>query len=207
MRVPRPAALTAEESRALPRALRAWDEVARAEMPGSAPTLEPAPAAWAAVMLYRACQCLVYRDVSAEEVVAALGSPCPADSSASACYSVDLTMRYLPDLIALSRGVAEADPLVTGLLRLAQAWPLASVGVRGVGPVEIGAFIDHGCLRRVYADRILATADLDRLNDPRAVAAVREALGGHLSLAPDRLRSALARPVVEAAPLEASRHE
>jgi hypothetical protein len=193
VRVPRPGELSPSEREGLAKAIADWDAVARLDLAG-APALDAAAAAWAAVTLYRACQYLVYRDADAEEVRAGLAEPCPSPASAAVFYSVDLMFRYLRDLVALSRGIAEQDPLVEALLRLAREWPLSSVGVRGVGEgkVEVSGFIEHPCLRRLYADRILAAADVSRLGDPRVKDAVREAIGGHPELAPPAIAAALA---------------
>jgi hypothetical protein len=47
----------------------------------------------------------------------------------------------------------------------------------GVGEVDVGAFIENRCLRILYADRVLARKDWERLKDPRAAEAVAEAVG------------------------------
>jgi hypothetical protein len=105
--------------------------------------------------------------------------------SPEVCYSTDLALRVLPQLLALARGVALDDPLVIGLNTLAHDWPLSSVGVPEVTNVDESPFIDHPTLRRLYADRIIERRDVSRLTDPRVVAAVREALGAHAAdLAP-----------------------
>jgi hypothetical protein len=98
-------------------------------------------------------------------------------------YSVDLVMRYLPDLMNFAAGAAERDPLVEHLRRWAQQWPLSSVGIRGLGDVSIDGFAESPGLMRLYADRILARPDTSRLADPRARQAVQCAVGMHQELA------------------------
>src|SRR6185437_12009000 len=100
------------------------------------------------------------------------------------CYSADLAFCFLPDLIKLARGIAEEDPLVTGILALAKNFPLSSVGVAGISDMNIDAFIAHPTLRRLYADRIIEREDHSRLGHPAAREAVREALGAFPELAP-----------------------
>jgi hypothetical protein len=165
--------------------LRSLNEVARAEFPGEAPDYEPSCAMWAALTFYRGCQFLVFREIGADVVQAALSTPCPLPASPSVCYSADLTLRYLPDLISLAKGISKEDPLVGGLHALATAWPLSSVGVATAVPSNIDAIASHPGLLSVYADRILLRKDHTRLNDNRAVFAVRKALGARRELCPE----------------------
>jgi hypothetical protein len=160
------------------------DLAARVEMAGEAPPLSMPAASWAALALYQGCLALAHRDIDAELVRAALARPCPAPPSPWVCYSVDVVLRYLPDLIALARGIAPSDQLVVGLLDLARAWPLSSVGVSGVGKVSTDTFLEHPALKMLYVDRILERGDVARMEDPVVREAVREALGDHRQLAP-----------------------
>lgn len=160
------------------------DLAARIEMAGDAPPLSMGPALWASWMLYQGCQFLTFREMDAGLVKLRLASPPPAAPSPWVCYSVDLAMRYLPDLVALARGLSPGDPLVEGLLELARAWPLSSVGIAGVGPVQVGGFWAHDSLRALYVDRVLERKDSARLGDREVAEAVRAALGDHPSLAP-----------------------
>jgi hypothetical protein len=187
----------------LDEAVRELDRLARPHLAFDPPPVAPAVAGWALLALYRACQSLVYREIEADAVREALSRPCPQPPPplppATACYSADLAFRFLPDLIGLARGVAEQDPLVEGLNVLAAAWPLSSVGVRGLGGLDVSPFIGHPSLRRLYADRIIDRADASRLDDPLAREAVREALGVFLHLAPRAIAAAIeAREVQEA---------
>ena len=43
-------------------------------------------------------------------------------------YFVDLTFRYLPDLLQLAKGLAPGDALVAQLKATARQWPLSLVG-------------------------------------------------------------------------------
>ncbi len=160
-------------------AIRATDADWRLELAYEPPALVMPVAVWAVSLAYRAAQLLVYRDIDAKTVERDLAKPAPAKPSADACYSADLGLRVLPDLIRLARALADDDPLVTGLMKIARAWPLSSVGVAGVSDVDVDPFIDHPSLRRLYADRIVERRDASRLGAPRVRAAVREAIGAH----------------------------
>ena len=165
--------------------LIALDALARQDLAYDPPPFLLAPAAWAAMTLYQGCQFLIYRDVNADVVAKALARPCPEPPNPSVCYSVDLTFRYLPDLIALARGIAEGDPLVDGLMTLAAAWPLSSVGVKNLNAGAVTAFISNQSLRRLYADRIMERRDASRLDNVRTLDAVRVGLGAFPELCPE----------------------
>ena len=165
-------------------AVRALDRLIRPTLAYDPPALSLAAGAWSLHRLYGACQALAYREIEPEAVREMLVAPCPLPPSASVCYSVDLAFRVLPDLTLLARGIARDDPLVAGLQALARAWPLSSVGMADVGPVDVEPFIGHASLRREYADRVIERSDLSRLIDPRVGEAVREALGAFTDLAP-----------------------
>ena len=168
----------------LPAAVALLDNAARPELAFVAPALSVPAACWALQTLYRACQALVFREIDADDVRKALGDPCPVPTSPSVCYSVDLSLRYVPDLIALARGIAPDDPLVTALATLAKAWPLSSVGAPGNGDVDPSPFIDDPGLRQLYVDRIIERGDAARLAHPVVRDAMREAVGAYPDLAP-----------------------
>jgi hypothetical protein len=164
--------------------IEAIDSAARAEVAYVAPPLLWEVTQWAAERLYRACQFLVYREIGADEVRADSAVKCPAPPSPATCYSADLVLRYLPDVFALARGIAREDPLVDGLLELARAWALSSVGVPDVGEVDVTPFVRHAGLRRLYVDRIITRDDRSRVGDAEIAQAVREAVGAFPSLCP-----------------------
>lgn len=183
--VPAPADLSEQELRAADEMLAGFERSYRLEVPGEAPSLDAAAARWAAAMFFRACQFAVFRDVPAQLVERELSVPCPSAATAAAHYSVDLVFRLLPDLLRFARSAAEADPLVARLMRWARDWPLSSVGVADVSPVDARIVFTHPALAVLYVDRILARRDKPRLADERVRDSVRSALGLHPELAPE----------------------
>lgn len=156
----------------------------RRELPGAPPPLEIESARWAAVAFFRACQFVVFRDLGEDQIDQALQLDCPAGDSPETHYSVDLTFRYLPDLLRLASRPSEGDPLVHRLRGWAARWPLSSVGIANVGPTSVGAIVGHPGLLSLYADRVLARCDASRLRNPRVRECVRELLGAFHELAP-----------------------
>jgi hypothetical protein len=96
-----------------------------------------------------------------------LGGDGPADDSPAVHYSVDLSFRFLPDLVRHARAASERDALVGRLMDWANRWPLSCVGFAGAAAGSIDGFAGHPCLLRMYVDRIIAGHDVSRLTDQR----------------------------------------
>ena len=140
---------------------------------------------WGAMAVFRTCCFIAHRDAPADLIRGVLEQPCPASPSPSVCYSVDLTMRFMPDFVRLAKAASEQDPLVPVLVTLAHQWPLSSVGIPQIEPTDVSQFIDDDCLLRMYIDRILAKKDSSRLQHPKVRDAIRGAIGLHRELAPE----------------------
>jgi hypothetical protein len=163
----------------LPTAIHDADIAARLELPATPPALSIPAATWAATLFYHACRFLVYREFGEAVIRSNLQSKCPESPSPSSCYSVDLTLRYLPDLIRQASGIADDDPLVKSLMQIARQWPLSSVGIPLEGEVDASRFIKDRCLRTMYAERILTQGDVTRLKSSEVRQVVREVIGIH----------------------------
>jgi hypothetical protein len=164
--------------------LEEYEREYRSDLPHTPPEISPAAMLWAAMMVHRACSVLIYRDVNADQIQAALSVPCPEPATPQVVYSVDLTFRFLPDLMRMARAASPDDPLVTALGRWASEWPLSSVGITAIQDLHAPTFLDHPCLRQLYVDRILADQDETRLDDPATKAAVQESIGRYRQLTP-----------------------
>lgn len=156
----------------------------RQELPAQPPAVIRSAAMWGLTSVQRACSMLTYRDFDAEQVVAALNDPCPENDSPATAYSVDLTFRFLPDLVRLARAASPEDPLVHALQRWAQQWPLSSVGMSGIVVEHAPGWLTDPCLRQLYVDRILLEQDESRLADPGTREVIRESIGRHSELSP-----------------------
>ena len=185
VRVAQPGAEITAQPSEVTAVIEELDLAARLSFPGEAPPLSLEWAGRGAAVLYRACQAFAFRDVSAEAVEQGVALPRPADATAATHYSVDLALRYLPDLFQLARGLSPSDPLVTAIVRLGRDWPVSSVGIPGLEGVQLGEIQEHAGLLRLYVDRILEREDTSRLDNERVREAVKEALGAHISLCPE----------------------
>ncbi|PTX99870.1 hypothetical protein DB346_18850 [Verrucomicrobia bacterium LW23] len=177
------------------------DFFARANCPGTAPPLDVKAAVWAAALLYRACQFLHARELDMDIIAPAMREPCPCPPELPATiYSVDLTLRYLPDVLRIAAKLAEDDPFLPLLHALARDWPLSGVGCATITPAaadagapaarSLDAVLGNAALAALYRDRIITWNDKARLlDDARVRSLVSAALGGHPELAPDLARA------------------
>ncbi len=184
VRVPRLAEISDEELRAADGVLAAFEQECRQDLPATPPPLCLPAARWAATMFYRACQFVAFRDAGEDLMAQTLAVACPHGDPPAVHYSVDLTFRYLPGLMQLARSASQRDPLLTHLARWAVEWPLASVGMTGSGPVQIGPWARDPCLLGLYVDRVIARCDASRLSDRQVREAVQQAVGLFPELAP-----------------------
>ena len=183
--------------------LAGFEREYRCHLPGRPPGLDSAALRWSVSAFYRAAQCLVHRHLGEEVVTRDLAVPAPTPATSSSVYSVDLTFRFLPDLLRLARGASESDPLVTRIVEWGCDWPLSSVGMTlpRLGPTE--PILADRCLAALYRDRILAAADRSRLESPEVPLLIDEAGGAHPELIASMKRGApAALPAPETAPTD-----
>ncbi len=188
-----PEPIQADELQAAEETLAALEAIYRLDLPGEPPPLAMPAARWAAVSLFHACQFVAFRNAGEEMIAAALGTPVPAAAAASLHYSVDLTFRFLPDLMRLARTDAENDPLLGYLRQWAVDWPLSSIGIPDVTPSSIEPIVSHPCLLNIYRDRVIArlpgawepsrspTRTSGCPGDPRIEEAIAQAMGEEMT--------------------------
>lgn len=149
------------------------------DLPGTAPAFAAPAARWAAQYVYHTMQLALVRaldeDVMQQYLPAYTGNVTP-----ETIYSVDLTFRYLPDLLGLAKGLAPGDALVAQLQATARQWPFSFVGhSEGLDAAAEAAVLAHPALRLAYVDRIIRQQDRQRAGQPHLLPLVRAALGSH----------------------------
>jgi hypothetical protein len=152
-----------------------------AEMPAGMPPFHPEAAAWAAEYLLRAVQLTVLRNAG-ETAIAQWLNDFEGEITAAVIYSADLSLRHLPDLFHLAKGLAPADALVQVLLRTAAQWPLSTIGIDASISTLSDAIDTHPALRSSYASRIIEHKNQQRANHPQVQTYIHEAAGTHINM-------------------------
>lgn len=147
-------------------------------MPHNAPALDAPAAQWAATYLYYTALLALVRTLD-EQVITHYLPDFPDGVTAEVVYSVDLTFRYLPDLLHLAKGLAPGDVLVTRLQATARQWPFSFVGHELSEPAAVAPVLAHPALRQAYVDRIIAAQDRLRAQQQHLLPLIQTALGAH----------------------------
>jgi hypothetical protein len=172
---------TDEDLQAAIQCLHEYYEHQKQELTGTVPAFDAAGAIWAAGFLYRAVQLVMLRNLGEEEVNRLL-TPYDGVISPEAILLVDLSFRYLPNLVGLAKGLAPEDVLVKRLREAAVQWPFSSVGMKVEEDLNIEVIMNNTCVRSAYIDRIITARDIKRCNNPQVNEYIQEALGdyGHV---------------------------
>jgi hypothetical protein len=174
-------AFTEEDIQLATQRLHEYYEHLQQELTDTVPDFHAIAAVWAAGFLYRSVQLVMLRDLN-EAVVNSLLTPYDGSVSPETILSVDLSFRYLPNLMGLAKGLAPEDVLVKRLQEAAIHWPFSSVGMKVEGAMDIDVIMQNACLRRAYVDRIIEARDIKRCNNVQINEYIQEALGdyGHI---------------------------
>lgn len=157
------------------RYLSSFEKHYRLELPGTPPEFDVAVADWAAQWFYQSCRFALFRQHSAAAMREILQDGPWNNKSPEVCYSVDLTFRFLPDLLQIVQ--AAADPLADTIRWGCRRWGLSSVGVPNLDDVEISGVLQNRSLLTLYVDRVIEKQDVSRLTVPQVREAVRAAFG------------------------------
>jgi hypothetical protein len=174
----RPAPFAADDLLTADALLQVYHAEDAQELPQLAPAFDAPAARWAAHYLYYTTLLLLARELD-EEAIEKYLPPFSGNTTPEAIYAVDLTFRYLPDLLHLAKGLAPGDALVARLHATAQQWPFSFVGHEAVEAKAEAVVLTHPALRLAYIDRIIARQDRARAALPHLRPLVQAALGAH----------------------------
>jgi hypothetical protein len=161
--------------------LRGYHAEDALQMPLVAPAFSSEAALWGAVYLYRATQFVLIRDLGEEAVQSHLND-FSGPVTAEAIYSADLTLRYLPDLLQLAKGLAPDDVLVTCIQHTLTQWPFSSVGTEAAAQADYQPVLAHDSLKYAYIDRIIKHKDTRRASGEEVAELISEVMGAHAAL-------------------------
>src|SRR6478672_5881109 len=100
--VPAPAEVASDELGAAARILEEQYGLCRLDAPDGLPAYDPQAAMWAAIQFYRACQIAMFRDIGEEAIVKLRDNELKNWDRPEAHHSVDLSFRFLPDLVRIA---------------------------------------------------------------------------------------------------------
>lgn len=146
------------------------------DFPHQAPPFDAEAAIWAAELLYHAAQAILNRKATLEELTP-LFEGYGGEKTAGAILSVDLCLRFVPDLLEKLKLINPDDGLILLLELQLEQWPYSAVGyaTQGLPQQEL----DNPCVCQLYVDRIIAHKDTSLLVVPALVQAVKASLGAY----------------------------
>lgn len=158
--------ISEQDSLALKAFLQAEYAQESLEYPYKVPIFDADAAVWAAKTIYIAAQLLLYRE-NKEKDLAALLPTFSGEYTPSAILSVDLSMRFLPDILQQLKLIDSEDALIPLLEKLLYDWHYSAVNY----PLEIekiafDTFPKQDCLQQLYANRIIAHKNLHLAKHP-----------------------------------------
>ncbi|MCA9062701.1 MAG: hypothetical protein KDA96_06565 [Planctomycetaceae bacterium] len=167
------------------RLLSDCERIARQNLPNGMPSFSPVAGRQAACLFHSLCHAVIDRQMEVaglEQQILQLAEQ--FSRNAEAHYSVDLVLRYLPELADRARRISPSDPLLELILLAGGFWPLSSVGMSNLHVPTIPDALRHPALWKMYVDRIILRQDVSRVDQPDIRNSVRAALGMYGELAP-----------------------
>lgn len=152
------------------------------EYPFDSPNFDAKAALWAAKTLYFACQFMLHRDLEKKDLEA-IFTDYPGPKTPSAILSIDLCLRFLPDVISHCRVISPEDLMIPLLEYQLQQWHYSGIGYAlEYELLDFSFILDNPCTKQLYINRIIekkafALAELPSWNDH-----VKGALGMHADI-------------------------
>lgn len=131
---------------------------------GKVPPFSELGAIWGARTLYRIVQYLLIREANEEEIRNDLFI-FEDELTSEVIFSVDLTLRHLPNIYHLAKDLSPDDILVKKIEEISTQFPLSSVGIEIKETLDVELILRIPSLRIEYVDRIIERKAKDRLSN------------------------------------------
>lgn len=149
------------------------------------PVFDEEAAWWGARMFTRVSWLYLDRASAAADASDLLREEMPGGDRATAHFSADLALRWLPDLHVLARAASPEDPLIEQMRLLGRRAPLSGIGIPWLAEGEKLEGIPHRLaiiqsdagIWRLLIDRVIERRDREKLTDPAIAESVAVALG------------------------------
>lgn len=124
--------------------------------PFSPVVFDPHAAMWAARIFYYSCQLLLYRDQNFEDI-RNLMTPYDRDITPSAILSVDLTLRFIPDLLLELKLIDDTDPFIDILEDILHTWHYSAIGyaLDRMDMLDFTIIKKNQSVFQLYIDRVI----------------------------------------------------
>ena len=147
------------------------------EYPQKIPVFDPNAALWAAELVYRSAQLLLYREHTVNDLSLLLPS-FSGVITPSAILSADLILRFLPAIIAQLKIIDEDDPLIRILEEQLSIWHYSALNYPlHVERLNFDTILINQCLYRLYINRIINLKKLSFAQHPIFYPQVKASLG------------------------------
>ena len=124
--------------------------------PFIAPEFDWTAALWSAKIVYFSAQLLLFREKTIEEIETLL-RPYPDNPTPSNILSIDICLRFLPDILTKLKTIDSDDEIIPILEAFLVQWHYSAFKY----PIEetnldFKAVVSNDCIRQLYANRIIA---------------------------------------------------
>lgn len=149
------------------------------DYPHQAPAFDEAAALWGAKTIYLAAQLLLYRNTEIEDLPALF--PPLELTNPSAVLSVDLCLRFLPELIKELSVIDVEDPLIPLLVKLLETWHYSGINYElDVETLNFEKLKTDACLQQLYCDRVVHYKKLKLAQHPSVKPMILANLGDYV---------------------------
>jgi uncharacterized protein YqgQ len=146
-------------------------------VPSGAPLFNANAAVWAAKVIYTACQLILYRE-NKEEELANLFPSYTREINATAIFSADLCLRFLPQIITETKHVDPDDKLIHILETFLVQWHFSGIGYDlKTTALNFETIFANECLQKLYVDRVVEKKDTAKASLPIVQEKIKEIFG------------------------------
>ena len=145
--------------------------------PYTPPAFHPQAALWAATLVYRSAQLLLFREQAGKELENLI-QPFPIQVDASAALSADLTLRFMPYIVKELDLIDPDDILLEILGEVLKSWPYSLADSELINDFDepSGLFTDD-TLRTLFATRVLKSKNKHWLKHPDIIGTIENQAG------------------------------
>ena len=123
--------------------------------PGEPPQFRCDAAFWGLSLFFKASCSYSFRELSPEAIARLFDSPPPNWNQPESHYSADLVLRHLPQLLNLTRSLADGDPLVVHLDLLSNLAPFSCPLAGDPNPKSVETLLSHSGLSQLWCERLI----------------------------------------------------